>query len=77
MSRRLIDIIKDACNFNVKYSIKNSYEVVEKHCVHLRQNAKFISLNAENLFPSISPSNTIELVSNQLNNSNVNVNQII
>lgn len=59
ISRKLIEIIKDTCTFNAKFSIKNSYELVEKiKKVNCQKNVMFISLDVENLFQRIPLSET-------------------
>ena len=73
LSNFLIDIIKNHCNFQPNYSIKNSTELISKiKKVDLPTNARLVSFDIQNLFPSIPPKDTIVLVENLLVNNRVN-----
>lgn len=63
LSKTLINIILQFCKFRPKYSIKNSYELV-KNIKHLTipRNAKLISFDVKNLFPSVPPNEVLNLV---------------
>ena len=74
ISKFLINTITKYCNFKSTTSINNSFELVDKiKNFNLPSNAKLISFDVVNLFPSVPPSETIELVKNLLNLNNVNV----
>lgn len=73
LSKKLIDIILNHTNFSASFSIKNSYELVNKiKNINLPQNSKFISFDVTNLFPSIPIVDTIKLVNKLLIKNNVN-----
>lgn len=74
VSQYLINIIKTYTGFVAKYSIKNSFELVSKiKDVYLPNNAKFISFDVSNLFPSIPPKDTLLIVKDLLIKKNVNI----
>lgn len=73
LSAFLIDIIKNHCNFQPKYSIKNSSDLINKiQNITVPTNARLISFDVQNLFPSIPPNDTVNLVENLLIKNQVN-----
>lgn len=73
ISKMLINLIRNHCNFTPKFSIKNSYELVDKiKNVTIPPNGKLVSFDVSNLFPSIPPLDTINLVEKLLAKNNVN-----
>lgn len=73
LSKLLIDIIKTNTNFSARYSIKNSYDLVDKiKNVTLPSNAKFVSFDVSNLFPSIPVIDSVKLVEKLLLKNKVN-----
>ena len=73
LSNKLINILTDYCKFTPKFSIKNSQQLVNKidKCI-IPNNAKLVSFDVQNLFPSIPPSDVLILVENLLTKNNVN-----
>ena len=73
LSNKLIEIITKYCNFKSKFSIKNSFELVENiKNINIPNNAKLISFDVQNLFPSIPPNETLILVEELLTKNNTN-----
>lgn len=74
ISNRLITLITTHCNFQPKYSIKNSHDLINKiKDSKLPNNSKLISFDVTNLFPSIPPLETLELVKKLLHANNTNI----
>lgn len=73
LSKCLINLININTNFSAKYAIKNSYDLVNKiKDITLPNNAKLVSFDVANLFPSIPLKDTVKLVEKLLVNNNVN-----
>jgi hypothetical protein len=73
VSNKLINIIKENCKFTAKHSIKNSYDLINKiRHIKIPPNAKLISFDVQNLFPSVPPNDTIKLVQDLLDKNNTN-----
>ncbi|XP_074027857.1 uncharacterized protein [Leptinotarsa decemlineata] len=73
ISEKLIAIIQNHTNFKSKFSLKNSYHLInEIQDFTLPDNAKLISSDVKNLFPSIPPNETITLVENLLDKNSIN-----
>lgn len=73
LSEKLISIILTHTNFVSTYSIKNTYNLVENiKDICIPNNAKLISFDVQNLFPSIPPKDVIKLVQSLLDKNNIN-----
>lgn len=73
VSTILINEIVSYCEFNLKYSIKNSYELVNNiQNINTSNIAKCISFYVVNLFPSIPSKNSLKLEEESLKLNNVN-----
>ncbi|XP_074029443.1 uncharacterized protein [Leptinotarsa decemlineata] len=73
ISEILIKLIQTYTNFKPKFSINNSYQLVDNiKDVILPDNSKLISFDVQNLFPSIPPTETIGLVECLLDKNHVN-----
>lgn len=67
LSNKLIEIITKFCNFKPKFTIKNSYQLLDRiKDVDIPGNAKLISFDVQNLFPSIPPNEVLNLVEDLL-----------
>lgn len=65
--------MKNNCKFVPKYTVKNSFEPINKiKYINTPTNAKFISFEVQNLFPSTPPKEDLLLVSNFLDKNVVN-----
>lgn len=74
LSKKLIDIINHYTQFTAKFQIKNSINLIKEiENIKLPDNAKLISFDVSNLFPSIPIQETIILVEKLLTLKNVNI----
>ena len=72
-SKKLIYIITENTNFLAKYSVKNSTELINKiKNINLADNAKLISFDVTNLFPSVPIIDTLVLLEKLLDSQNLN-----
>lgn len=74
ISNKMIDIISTHCKFTAKYSIKNSYELVQNiKDLNIPNNAILLSFDVKNLFPSIPPIEVIDIIDNKLTENRTNI----
>ena len=65
LSKHLIKLLNYHAKFNFSFSIKNSFQLVEKiQNIQLPTNAKLASFDIKNLFPSVPPYETLKIIKN-------------
>ena len=63
LSNELDVILRNTLNFKPKFSIKNSLDLIDKvKNIKINRNSILLSFDVKNLFPSVDPVETINLV---------------
>lgn len=73
LAQKLNKILINNINFSPKFTLKNSYDLIEKtKNIKLPNNSKFVSFDVTNLFTKVPVKETIDIIKNLLTQKTVN-----